>query len=90
MEHELNSLTVGHTKNINGHVVTRWSENSFEVGTWGRETMTLAQTLAFLAGYDARSEGKDTLWNPFEYLYHKAEHDSWRAGWLRHQQQVAA
>lgn len=39
MAHELNNLTVGHTKNINGHVVTRWSEKSFEVDTWGRKTV---------------------------------------------------
>lgn len=50
MEHELNSLTVGHTKNINGHVVTRWSENSFEVDTWGRKTVTFGQALAAVTG----------------------------------------
>jgi len=47
MEQELNSLTVGRTKVINGHVVTRWSANSFEVDTWGRSTVSvaMAQTL---------------------------------------------
>ena len=32
----LEAMTVGCTKVINGHAVTRWSQNAFEIGTWGR------------------------------------------------------
>jgi hypothetical protein len=38
----LTSLTVGHTTLVNGHPVTRWSFDHFEVGTWGRSVMTLS------------------------------------------------
>ena len=41
MENELKQITIGHTKVVNGYAVTRWSTDSYEVGTWGRETMTL-------------------------------------------------
>jgi hypothetical protein len=27
------------TTTINGHVVTRWSETAYEVGSWGRKTV---------------------------------------------------
>jgi len=36
----LDNLTIGRTQVINGKVVTRWAAEIFEVGTWGRETVT--------------------------------------------------
>lgn len=36
MENKLSNMKVGHTKLINGHVVTRWSDRAFEVDTWGK------------------------------------------------------
>lgn len=38
-------MTVGMTTTINGHAVTRWSESAFEVGTWGRKTVTIDAAL---------------------------------------------
>ena len=37
MKKELESMTVGSTKVVNGKVVTKWSADCYEVGTWGRE-----------------------------------------------------
>lgn len=40
MEHikvEMKSMTIGFTKVINGVVVTRWSKEVWEVGTFGRK-----------------------------------------------------
>lgn len=41
----LENITVGHTTTINGHVVTRWSQASFEVDTWGRKTVDIDEAL---------------------------------------------
>jgi hypothetical protein len=30
----------------NGHVVTRWSESTYEVDTWGKKTMSIESALA--------------------------------------------
>ena len=35
-EQELNNMTVGFTKVINGKAVTRWSDVRWEVGTYGK------------------------------------------------------
>jgi hypothetical protein len=46
---QLQAMTVGFTKVINGKSVTRWSLNCWEVGTYGkRDQMSLAETLAGL------------------------------------------
>ncbi len=34
---ELNSITIGRTKVIGSKVVTRWSADKWEVGTFGRK-----------------------------------------------------
>lgn len=49
MESELSNMTVGHTKVINGHAVTRWSERAFEVDTWGRTTVNVYTALEMVA-----------------------------------------
>lgn len=36
IERELKALPVGHSKVIEWESVTRWSENVYEIGTWGR------------------------------------------------------
>jgi hypothetical protein len=33
---ELKALPIGHSKMIRWECVTRWSENVYEVGTWGK------------------------------------------------------
>ena len=33
---EMEEMKIGHTKVLNGHVITRWAYDSFEVGTWGK------------------------------------------------------
>jgi len=49
MEHELSTLKNGYTKVINGQAVTRWSDDFFEVGTWGRKMQTKAEALEALS-----------------------------------------
>jgi hypothetical protein len=41
----LETITVKMTTTINGHVVTRWSDNSYEVDTWGRNTVDIERAL---------------------------------------------
>ena len=49
---QLEALTVGFTKIVNGKSVTRWSVNRWEVGTFGKnEAMNLTETLVEL-GFD--------------------------------------
>ncbi len=49
---ELESMTVGRTKVINGKSVTRWSIIRWEVGTYGKDiTTNLTETLTEL-GFD--------------------------------------
>jgi hypothetical protein len=46
---ELNSITIGRTKVIGSKVVTRWSANKWEVGTFGRklhDAATAAQAIS--------------------------------------------
>ena len=38
---EMEGMKKGHTKIINGLVVTKWGEDSFEVGTFGKRTMDI-------------------------------------------------
>ena len=45
MKHELENMTIGHTKVIAGQSVTRWSATSYEVGTCGKRTVTLSRAL---------------------------------------------
>lgn len=40
----LEAMKVGFTTVINGMVVTRWSPESYEVGTWGKSTMDIHKT----------------------------------------------
>jgi hypothetical protein len=49
MANMLKTLTVGHTKNINGHVVTRWSDAAFEVDTWGMSTVNMNDALTLVS-----------------------------------------
>jgi hypothetical protein len=35
----LDVMGIGMTTTINDKVVTRWAENRYEVGTWGRSTV---------------------------------------------------
>jgi hypothetical protein len=45
IENELRSLPVGDTRVIAGEAVTRWTENSWEIGTWGKKTTDLFDTV---------------------------------------------
>lgn len=38
---EMEAMKVGFTKVINGMVTTKWSEGKFEVGTFGKATVTI-------------------------------------------------
>jgi len=40
IEAEIKAMKIGTTKIVNGISVTRWSEAKYEVGTFGRSTMT--------------------------------------------------
>ena len=42
---ELESLPIGKTRMIAWEAVTRWSADSFEIGTWGKKTASKADTL---------------------------------------------
>jgi len=49
---QLEAMTVGFTKIVNGKSVTRWSVNRWEVGTFGKnDAMNLTETLVEL-GFD--------------------------------------
>jgi hypothetical protein len=50
MKNELNNMTIGNTKVIAGQAATRWSETKYEVGTWGRETVTIEEAIETLGG----------------------------------------
>jgi hypothetical protein len=41
----LENITPKMTTTVNGHVVTRWSETAYEVGTWGRKTVDIDTAL---------------------------------------------
>ncbi len=43
IQNRLLEITVGKTTTINGIAATRWSESTFEVGTWGKTNCTLQQ-----------------------------------------------
>jgi hypothetical protein len=45
----LTGITVGMTRVINGHVVTRWSSDRYEIDTWGRNTKTLTDAALIIA-----------------------------------------
>ena len=49
---EMEEMKIGHTKVLNGHVITRWAYDSFEVGTWGRDTMDIQAACTKLLGED--------------------------------------
>lgn len=42
----LQSITIGATTTVRGRVVTRWTADRWEVDTFGRERLTLAQAIA--------------------------------------------
>lgn len=42
----LEAMSVQRTRVINGHVVTKWNQDSFEVGTYGKDLLTMEQTAA--------------------------------------------
>jgi len=44
----LENMTIGMTTVLWGKVVTRWSETVFEVGTWGRNELTIDQAVEAL------------------------------------------
>ena len=48
IEAELTGLPVGKTRMIAWECVTRWSETTWEVGTWGKKTTDLVDTLRAL------------------------------------------
>ncbi len=49
---QLEAMTVGFTKIVNGRSVTRWSVNRWEVGTFGKsDAMNLTEALVEL-GFD--------------------------------------
>jgi len=55
---ELEAMTERFTKVICGQVVTRWSKNSFEIGTFGKAYTDIHKTaehLAENAGWDGES-----------------------------------
>ena len=45
----LETLTVGMTTTVNGHVVTRWSLSRYEVGTWNRSTCAAKEAASAIA-----------------------------------------
>jgi hypothetical protein len=45
MNNALSTMTIGKTTVINGFAVTRWGTDTFEVGTWGKQTTTQAEAL---------------------------------------------
>ena len=46
IEIALENITVGKTTTIAGSAVTRWSKNTYEVGTWGKKTQTIDEAVA--------------------------------------------
>lgn len=52
--YELNNMSVGATKVVAGEVVTRWSAEVYEVGTWGKATQVLERALETLGFYPER------------------------------------
>ena len=42
---ELESLAIGRTRMIAWEAVTRWSADSYEIGTWGKKQSDLAATV---------------------------------------------
>lgn len=40
---ELEEITEGHTKNIGGWAVTRWHDEGWEIGTWGKPEKMLGK-----------------------------------------------
>lgn len=47
IENGLRCLGVGMTRALWGHMVTRWADDEFELGTWVREsTLTAAEAAA--------------------------------------------
>ena len=45
----LEKMTTGRTAVINGIVVTKWNENAFEVGTWGKAQVTIHNAVDAIA-----------------------------------------
>ena len=47
----LRAITPRHTTTVHGRTVTRWADDSFEVGTWARgANLSLGETVALLMG----------------------------------------
>ena len=42
----LESITVGMTTTVCGHVVTRWSIGRYEVGTFGKTSCSISEAVA--------------------------------------------
>jgi hypothetical protein len=45
IERELKELSIGKTRIIAWETVTRWAEDVYEIGTWGKKQATYAETL---------------------------------------------
>ncbi len=45
IEHELRDLPIGKTRMIAWEAVTRWTEETWEIGTWGKKTTDFADTI---------------------------------------------
>lgn len=57
----LELIPVGCTAVIHGEAVTRWGIDSFEITTWGRDTMSLADAVKRLALPKVNFEPRITL-----------------------------
>lgn len=49
--YEVLHISIGSTKNVAGHVVTRWSEERFELDTWGKSSLVLERALEQMGFY---------------------------------------
>lgn len=49
IEMAIDRIQVGRTQVVYGHVVTKWSDNAVEIGTWGRSTLTVIQAAEQIA-----------------------------------------
>lgn len=48
IQREIESLPVGKTRMIAWEAVTRWADDAFEIGTWGKKQGTKAETIETL------------------------------------------
>ncbi len=57
IERELLDLPVGRVRVIAWQPTHRWSVDTWEIGTWGKKTTTLKQTIANLTKHDGECRG---------------------------------